>query len=224
MLAALKIVKAQGIPGGCTVRTCSSSYIMSRKHSFVILIVTLLSIHVFARGMLGVRVPKVIAFDLDGTVWNPEMYELWGGGSPFTFAKNGKDLVDRAGVTVRLIGITDQLLETLRTDPVYADTKVAWVSCTDEPNWAAECLQKFKTSGDIPIGSVAHSSQIFKADKQVHFKNLQSQFPDIDYADMLFFDNERRNCVTVSKLGVKCIHCKDGMTREAWEQGLSMFT
>ena len=29
--------------------------------------------------------PKVLAFDLDGCVWDPEMYELWGrGGAPFT--------------------------------------------------------------------------------------------------------------------------------------------
>ena len=29
--------------------------------------------------------PRVLAFDLDGCVWDPEMYELWGrGGSPFT--------------------------------------------------------------------------------------------------------------------------------------------
>ena len=27
--------------------------------------------------------PKVIVFDLDGCVWDPEMYELWGGGAPF---------------------------------------------------------------------------------------------------------------------------------------------
>ena len=29
--------------------------------------------------------PRVLVFDLDGCVWNPEMYELWGrGGAPFT--------------------------------------------------------------------------------------------------------------------------------------------
>jgi hypothetical protein len=28
--------------------------------------------------------PRVLVFDLDGCVWEPEMYELWGrGGSPF---------------------------------------------------------------------------------------------------------------------------------------------
>ena len=29
------------------------------------------------------RLPKALVFDLDGCCWDPEMYELWGGGSPF---------------------------------------------------------------------------------------------------------------------------------------------
>ena len=29
------------------------------------------------------RLPKAFVFDLDGCCWDPEMYELWGGGSPF---------------------------------------------------------------------------------------------------------------------------------------------
>ena len=29
----------------------------------------------------------MLVFDLDGCCWDPEMYELWGGGSPFTQAK-----------------------------------------------------------------------------------------------------------------------------------------
>ena len=27
------------------------------------------------------RTPKLVAFDLDGTVWTPDMYMLWGGGA-----------------------------------------------------------------------------------------------------------------------------------------------
>ena len=35
------------------------------------------------RKMMGTRLPKALVFDLDGCCWDPEMYELWGGGSPF---------------------------------------------------------------------------------------------------------------------------------------------
>lgn len=33
---------------------------------------------------MAVRLPKIVALDLDGTVWSPDMYMLWGGGAPFT--------------------------------------------------------------------------------------------------------------------------------------------
>ena len=32
------------------------------------------------------------------------MYQLWGGGAPFEYAKNNKDLIDKNGQTVRLLG------------------------------------------------------------------------------------------------------------------------
>eukprot|EP01039_Chlorochromonas_danica_P001095 gene1095-1188_t len=169
------------------------------------------------------KLPKLIAFDLDGTIWSPDMYELWGGGAPFRIAGNGKDLIDCAGTSVRLLGVTDRILHDLRTDPALAEVKVAWVSCTDEPEWAAECLEKFSTAGGERIGQVVHSSEIYKANKQTHFRNLQKKFPHIDYSDMLFFDNEYGNIESVSRLGVKCYLARQGMTCKAWQDGLKMF-
>ena len=32
------------------------------------------------------------AFDLDGTIWSPDMYELWGGGSPFSIVDPHKEV------------------------------------------------------------------------------------------------------------------------------------
>lgn len=40
---------------------------------------------------------------------------------------------------------------------------------------------------------------------------------------MLFFDNEMGNIKSVSKLGVKCVYCPDGMTERIWDEGLKMF-
>ena len=149
--------------------------------------------------------PKLIAFDLDGTIWTPDMYELWGGGAPFTKV-DSRNLIDRKGVKVRLLGFIDQLLQDLHSNNTWANTKIAWVSCTDEPNWADECLHKFTTVDGIPFHNIPHSSQIFKANKQVHFQKLHSIYgkEGIDYSDMLFFDNEHYNIETVSRLGVRC--------------------
>lgn len=93
------------------------------------------------------RLPKLIAFDLDGTIWSPDMYQLWGGGSPFTVQGDGtKQLIDRAGTSVKLLGISSHILQTLKTEEKWKETITAWVSCTDEPEWAAECLKLFKVS------------------------------------------------------------------------------
>lgn len=152
------------------------------------------------------------------------MYELWGGGAPFSPARNGKDLLDIRGATVRLLGISPEVLHMLRFSEEYKDTKVAWVSCTDEPAWADECLQKFKTIGGKDLKSCADSSHIYKANKQTHFQNIKKEFnSSIEFNEMLFFDNEYGNIQSVQKLGVKCHFCPEGVTKSAWEEGLQQF-
>ena len=55
---------------------------------------------------------KAVVFDLDGCVWDPEMYELWGGGSPFTLQEGG-DLKDVRGTPVRLLGAMRRVMREL---------------------------------------------------------------------------------------------------------------
>lgn len=170
------------------------------------------------------RLPKIVAFDLDGTIWSPDMYQLWGGGAPFTIDGDGtKKIYDKKGTTVRLLGISAAILQELKTDTMWSNTKTAWVSCTDEPEWAAECLQKFKTAEGKAIGSYIDSTQIYKANKKSHFRELKKVYPDVEYSDMLFFDNESGNIRSVSELGVQCVYCPDGMTAQIWQQGLDKF-
>ena len=90
------------------------------------------------------------------------MYMLWGGGSPFT-RHDDNTLSDRGGSKVKLLGATAKILDELKQPP-YTDTKVAWVSCTDEPTWAAECLDLFTTSSGAKLSTVPDSNlnKIFK--------------------------------------------------------------
>jgi len=173
--------------------------------------------------MSVIRKPRLVSFDLDGTIWYPEMYQLWGG-APFTIVGDGtQELEDSSGSKIRLLGATGAILKTLKSAEEWNGVKTAWVSCTDEPLWAQDCLQKFKTDDGVPIGALIDSSQIFKDNKQVHFKNLKKLYPDIEYTEMIFFDNEVGNIRSVSKLGVHCVYCPDGVTQEIWEQGLNEF-
>lgn len=70
------------------------------------------------------------------------MYQLWGGGSPFTKQTNG-NLKDSRGNEVYLLGNSRQILETLGNSPIWKDTLISYVSTCDEPKWAEECLHKF---------------------------------------------------------------------------------
>lgn len=92
------------------------------------------------------------------------MYELWGGGAPFTKNQSDNTLHDRSGTKVKLLGDSAKILDSL-TKPPFEDTTVVWVSCTDEPTWADECLAKFTTAdGTTSIGDVSDKklNKIFK--------------------------------------------------------------
>lgn len=170
--------------------------------------------------------PKLIGFDLDGTVWSPDMYMLWGGGSPFKRVGDGtSQLKDCAGNNVCLLGVSGSIFHELRHDPKWSCTICALVSCTDEPSWAQECLELFKTTPkNDSLASCVDSMQIYKGNKQNHFKRLKKQYPHIEYSEMLFFDNEMGNIRSVSALGVHCVYCPDGMTEQIWDDSLLEFT
>ena len=195
------------------------------------------------------RVPKLVAFDLDGTIWSPDMYMLWGGGPPFRVVHN-EELRDCQNAKVKLLGISGEILDmiAISKDPPdppddnninnnqkegstttcnpktnnnqWKKTQVAWVSCTDEPDWADECMHKFRTPMGVPLVERVQEQCIYKGNKQTHFHDLQKR-TNIAFQDMIFFDNERGNIQSVAKLGVCSIYCPQGMTRKIWDSGLA---
>ena len=87
------------------------------------------------------KLPKVLVFDLDGCTWWPEMYHLWGGGgSPFTLAANG-NVKDRGNTTVEIMADLREILQEIKSQPQWNQTKFAVASSCDEPSWARECIR-----------------------------------------------------------------------------------
>eukprot|EP00636_Phaeomonas_parva_P009647 CAMPEP_0118877954 /NCGR_PEP_ID=MMETSP1163-20130328/18059_1 /TAXON_ID=124430 /ORGANISM="Phaeomonas parva, Strain CCMP2877" /LENGTH=211 /DNA_ID=CAMNT_0006813727 /DNA_START=69 /DNA_END=704 /DNA_ORIENTATION=- len=166
------------------------------------------------------RVPRVLAFDLDGTLWSPEMYELWGGGSPFEV--EGEFLKDRSGTLVRLLGVTREALYACKTDDAFAQSWVAYVSRTDEPSWARECMRLFEVGPGINMDDAKDIEIISKSNKRRMFEKIAAD-TGVDYADMVFYDNEPGNMHDVSPLGVRCVYTPDGLTQECWEASLAAF-
>lgn len=103
--------------------------------SLIILTLVLILIHIEMSISLKLsnmsKLPKLIAFDLDGTVWSPDMYMLWGGGSPFSVLdSSGQILLDCSNKQVRLLGICNTLFDEFLYNDIWKQTKFAWVSCT----------------------------------------------------------------------------------------------
>jgi len=168
----------------------------------------------------------VVVFDLDNLLWFPEMYHLWGGGgAPFTTEDGGDVLRDRKGEALELLGDIRKILIELDTLPTWKDCAVCCASTCDEPEWARECIQKFVID-PIAGTNLAHYfsvSEIHKGSKAGHFRNIQAA-TGVPFQEMVFFDDQKYNCDSVSKLGVTCYLVPDGgVTERVWKRMLDTF-
>ena len=159
--------------------------------------------------------PDLIVFDLDFTLWYPEMYELEG--APFKLV-NG-NIFDSAGEQVNLFDDVSEILMRIKTE--FLNTKIAVASRTTYPHWANTCLELF-TIGPHSLKSVIHHSEIYPENKQIHFQELH-QKTGIPFENMLFFDNEVWNCREVEQLGVLSIHTPRGLTLKDFNMGLKRY-
>lgn len=160
-------------------------------------------------------VPKLIVFDLDNTLWTPELYQLRKLQRNKQFPVAYKD--------VKLFPAAWDIIQKIRNDPhdTFANTKFAVASRTQSGEWAHDLLKQFELYDWFDY------IEIFSGDKQSHFRNLKES-SGLDYKDMLFFDDARDgrygNCERVSALGVLSVHCPNGLYEERiWDNALDHF-
>ena len=159
--------------------------------------------------------PSLIVFDLDNTLWEPELYQLR------KLQRQGIQPV--AGKDVTLFPAIESILQDIRSskDNSWSNTKFAIASRTKSVEWANDLLVQFG------LRDFFDYIEIFPGDKKTHFHNL-SRDSGIDFSDMLFFDDNRDgrfgNCVPVSQLGVLSVHCPGGLhSNEIWKNALENF-
>ena len=159
---------------------------------------------------------RLVAFDLDDTVWYPEMYML--DGPPFRKDESGK-VFDSRGTEIKLIPGARQVLEELHRQ--YPHIQIAWASRTEYPEWAFKCLELFTING-VSLRELGTYEAIYPGDKKTHFRAFQKQ-SGFAFEEMAFFDNEKRNCTSVSTLKVACYYTPRGMESSYWLQCKAAF-
>lgn len=182
---------------------------------------------VFAAAALpsGSVLPKLVVFDLDNTVWTPELYTLRqlpnyaDAGPPGPKACDDVWLIDGAAAA----------LYELATCPAWKDTRVAVASRTNKGAWARTLLSTFEVPGDASrtlAELMSGGVQIFPGSKLAHFERLQ-EANDIGFDEMLFFDDSADgkygNCAPVADLGVLSAHCPRGLTVDVWCNAVSTY-
>ena len=179
------------------------------------------ALHAVAASALVAR-PKLIVFDLDNTLWTPELYKLRRLPNYASAGPPGP----MADQDVKLYAGARAALEELATDEAWADTALACASRTNKGPWARQLLRDFTVAGRS-LDDLLEYKEIFTGDKIAHFNNLQ-QKSEVAFDEMLFFDDARDgkygNCAKVASMGVCSAHCPDGITTEVWTHALAEFS
>ena len=105
------------------------------------------------------------------------------------------------------------------------NVQAAVASRTDEPQWAAICMEHLMLSDDSTLASCFENRvEISYGSKVNHITRLQT-LTGIDLHDMCFFDNEQSNIRDVSRSlkKVKCYYTPRGMTEAIWEKAKADF-
>lgn len=194
---------------------------------------------------------QLVVFDLDYTIWQPEMYQIDGPPKLMSIDEfcgkqkrksstpnlrsippgsntihRNKIATDRRGIPITVFdGAAHALSEIIRMQKGdMPQLRVAISSRTDEPSWAYQLMSWLTAADGTPLSKCFDEQliEISYADKARHFESLNRK-TGISYENMVFFDNEIYNIRSVGTLGVKCYHTPNGMTRADWDQCLEDF-
>jgi magnesium-dependent phosphatase 1 len=164
--------------------------------------------------------PRVIVFDLDNTLWTPELYKLR--------KLEGSNQIPVAGRDVNLFDGAKEVLESIlpnlggsAADGDNEKPILAIASRTNKVEWAEDLLDQFQ------LRDLFGAIEIFPGIKTNHFAKIQRK-TKVPFHEMMFFDDARDgkygNCEPVAAMGVFCVHCPDGLrTKEVFEHAMDLY-
>jgi magnesium-dependent phosphatase 1 len=144
---------------------------------------------------------KVVIFDLDFTLWDAG--GLWCDCThpPYQLTPNGQ-VYDSVGREIRLYADTLEVLQLLH----YKKVPLALASRTGEPDWANQLTRM------LGIDPFISYREIYPGSKTTHLTKIQG-ITGVDFAEMLFFDDEHRNIADASSLGVRAVLVQSGINK-----------
>jgi len=166
------------------------------------------------------QMPQLVVFDLDYTLWHPELYQL-SSGPPFTTAADGCVLTAR-GERLDLFPAARSALSELAD----AGVQVAIASRANEREWALEIMRLLRVDSKRTLADVVGGAPVViqGGTKTKHLKHIAHE-SGVPLSEMLFFDNERTNIQEVEKIGPTCCYCprgfKDGVFRDGLDAHIS---
>lgn len=86
----------------------------------------------------GAPLPKLVVFDLDDTVWFPELYMM--NGAPWSVDELGR-VTDVSGEELRIYPAAREAIALISTHEAFAETKVAVASRTNRAQWAFAAME-----------------------------------------------------------------------------------
>jgi magnesium-dependent phosphatase 1 len=154
--------------------------------------------------------PKIIIFDLDNTLWTPELYQIRQRQCP------------TPGKEISLFSDVPAILRMLKSKNSNS-TILAIASRTNKGEWARQLLQDFNLDG-TSLDRIFPKQEIFTGSKKEHMSNLKKK-TGVDYNEMVFFDDdERLNLKEISQqLGMLCGHCPKGMTMALFQRTMDRY-
>lgn len=162
------------------------------------------------------RLPKLIVFDLDYTLW-----PFWVDTHvtpPLKASPTHDSVKDRLGESLSFYSDVPSILSSLQS----ASIKVGAASRTSAPDLGREMLRLLhvqdKEGKKRKSIEFFDHLEIYPGSKITHFNKLQKA-TGLKFEDMLFFDDEARNR-NVESLGVTMYLVRDGVTWSEMEKGI----
>lgn len=149
----------------------------------------------------------MVVFDLDFTLW--DCGGTWCDCLSPPFCRREGRVMDRTRRLINLYPDVPRILDYCQQHNLV----MALASRTEQPQWARQLIELLELSQRFAF------QEIYPSSKLRHFAALQA-VSEVNYRNMIFFDDEPRNTREVSTLGVSCIDVPDGLTWELFLQSL----